>query len=243
MGAAESYTLELSKAAAHLHNQDIKLSYTHLETALQHLKSIPLEGSSSVSQVSHKAPIAAGSEVEPSQLEAEPEVLSHAEDVEDLTPQPSGKPVPPSLTKYQGKIGRSAHTSAYNPSTPILPNSQVAYKPKSQASADWIQCRVLRVVSEAKFEIQDPEPDELNPEGAIFKATSKEVILILDPAKAKHLKPYKPGMRVLARYPETTVFYPAEVVDCGPTVCKLIFEGEEEEDKITSVQRPYVLPM
>lgn len=40
-----------------------------------------------------------------------------------------GYPAPPPLSSYNGKIGRSFYSSPYNPSTPILPNSQVAYCP------------------------------------------------------------------------------------------------------------------
>jgi SAGA-associated factor 29 len=54
---------------------------------------------------------------------------------------------------------------------------------------------------------------------------------------------YPTGTKVLARYPETTTFYPAEVVGTKRDgTCKLMFEGEEEEGKETEVERRLVLP-
>lgn len=157
-----------------------------------------------------------------------------------------GYPAPPPLSTYNGKIGRSFYTSPYNASTPILPNSQVAYSSGGfNNGGEWILCRVLRIISETRFEIQDPEPDELHPNGQIFKATYKEVILVplhLRSSSISKLKEYKSGTRVLAKYPETTTFYPAEVVESKNGTCMLRFEGEEEVNKLTPVDRVFVLP-
>lgn len=154
-----------------------------------------------------------------------------------------GYPAPPPLSTYNGKIGRSFYTSAYNASTPILPNSQVAYS--SNQGSEWILCRVLKVLTETRFEIQDPEPDESHPHGQIFRAHYKQVILVpvhLQPSAIAKLKTYKVGMRVLAKYPETTTFYKAEVVSNDGDECLLQFEGEEEAEKTTRVHRAFVLP-
>lgn len=164
-----------------------------------------------------------------------------------------GYPAPPPLSSYNGKIGRSFYSSPYNPSTPILPNSQVAYCPGKHSDSgrynadqsEWILCRVLRIISETRFEIQDPEPDELHPQGQIFRASYKEVILVplhLVSSSISKLKEYKSGTRVLAKYPETTTFYPAEVMESRNGRCMLCFEGEEEIGKLTPVDRVFVLP-
>lgn len=164
-----------------------------------------------------------------------------------------GYPPPPPLSTYNGKIGRSFYTSPYNPSTPILPNSQVAYCPSNgrdsnsfaTTHSEWILCRVLRVISETRFEIQDPEPDELHPQGQVFRANYKEIILVplhLVSSSISRLKEYKVGTRVLAKYPETTTFYPAEVMASKNGSCMLRFEGEEEVGKLTPVDRVFVLP-
>ena len=165
-----------------------------------------------------------------------------------------GYPPPPPLSSYNGKIGRSFYTSVYNPSTPILPNSQVAYCPSNGRDgannfatmhSEWILCRVLRVISETRFEIQDPEPDEMHPQGQVFRANYKEIILVplhLLSSSISKLKEYKIGTRVLAKYPETTTFYPAEVMVSKHGSCMLRFEGEEEVGKLTPVDRVFVLP-
>jgi SAGA-associated factor 29 len=46
----------------------------------------------------------------------------------------------------------------------------------------------------------------------------------------------------LAKYPETTTFYPAEVMESRNGRCMLCFEGEEEIGKLTPVDRVFVLP-
>lgn len=240
MASHQLYATELSKAAEFLNSGDLKQVHDHLESALGHLNALPvLTEDESSKHEQHESSLEADNiKAETSTYKADSTDNAGA----SAAIAKSKSPASPSVPKYTGKIGRSSHTSPYNPSTPVIPNSQVAYKPRGQANAEWILCRVLRVVTDVKFEIQDPEPDDSNPNGAIFKATSKEIILIPLNTRSKPLKPYKPRMKVLAKYPETTVFYPAEVVECSRETCRLIFEGEEEEDKITSVERHFVLP-
>jgi len=81
----------------------------------------------------------------------------------------------------------------------------------------------------------------------------------LIPDDSVGLPPLPPGTMVLARYPETTTFYKAEVIATKVTplvdvgflrvltlcqrdgTCKLRFEGEEEIGKETDVERRLVL--
>jgi SAGA-associated factor 29 len=93
--------------------------------------------------------------------------------------------------------------------------SQVAYHlPKAkQSDAEWIQCNVVRVTGEYpkfRYEVQDPEPDEHGNMSQPYKATAQSLILIPDDSTG--LAPYPNGTEVLARYPETTTFYKAEVI-------------------------------
>ncbi|ODV85669.1 hypothetical protein CANARDRAFT_232407 [[Candida] arabinofermentans NRRL YB-2248] len=149
---------------------------------------------------------------------------------------PNGK-----LLKNQ-KQGRSYYTSNYNPSEPIIVNSEVAFKPK-QKHSEWIQCQVLKVFNEYKFEIKDPEPDDNMPNGQHFKCNWKEIIYIPSIDQISSCKNYPVGTKVLARYPETTTFYPAEVIGFTKNGnCRLKFEGEEEVGKETEVERRLVLP-
>ena len=134
--------------------------------------------------------------------------------------------------------------------------SRVAFHlPKAkQSDAEWIQCDVIRITGEppkVRYEVQDPEPDD---HGVIqtYKANSNSLILIPDDSTG--LPPLPPGTMVLARYPETTTFYKAEVIATKVELipfawltlqrdgtCKLRFEGEEEIGKETDVERRLVL--
>jgi SAGA-associated factor 29 len=93
--------------------------------------------------------------------------------------------------------------------------SQVAYHlPKAkQSDAEWIQCNVIRITGEPpklRYEVQDPEPDEHGNMSQTYKANSTNIILIPDDSSG--LSPLPNGTMVLARYPETTTFYRAEVI-------------------------------
>ncbi|KAG0668093.1 SAGA HAT/Core module component [Maudiozyma exigua] len=143
--------------------------------------------------------------------------------------------------------GRQYWISQYNSPEPIIVGSEVAYKPRKSGDGEWFQCEVIKVHSDKiRYEVRDPEPDELGNTGKVFKCSWKELILIptLKNAsiKSKTLN-YPPGTKVLARYPETTTFYPAEVIgNKRDGTCRLRFEGEEEVDKETEVPRRLVLP-
>lgn len=143
------------------------------------------------------------------------------------------------------KRGKSFWTSPYNVSDSISPGSEVAFKLRQRGSEDeWIQCEVTKVLGDGtKFEVRDPEPDENNNPGKSFKATWKDIILIARTDEAASLLSYPYGTKVLARYPETTTFYPAVVIGTKRDGrCRLRFDGEEEADKETEVERRLVLP-
>ncbi|GME85241.1 unnamed protein product [Ambrosiozyma monospora] len=143
------------------------------------------------------------------------------------------------------KFGRSYYTSPFNPTSPnpITIGSEVAYKAKG--TMDWIQCIVTRVITETKFEIKDADPDS-DGQDQFFIANYKDIILIPPAATGSSsdikLKNYPIGYKVLAKYPETTAFYPAEVISGNKKFCRLKFEGEEEVGKETEVERRLVLP-
>lgn len=66
-----------------------------------------------------------------------------------------------------------------------------------------------------RYEVQDPEPDEAGDHGKTYKASANALIPI--PRESVGLPIYPVGKQVLARYPETTTFYRAEVM--GTKVC------------------------
>ena len=61
-----------------------------------------------------------------------------------------------------------------------------------------------------RYEVQDPEPDEHGNTSQPYKTNSLNIILIPDDSSGLH--PLPSGTMVLARYPETTTFYRAEVI-------------------------------
>ncbi|ODV96323.1 hypothetical protein PACTADRAFT_49686 [Pachysolen tannophilus NRRL Y-2460] len=148
------------------------------------------------------------------------------------------------IAKSKQKTGKSFYQSVYNASEPVVVGSEVAFKLRHKGmDAEWIQCECTKIISETKLEVRDPEPDENNNPGQTYKATWKEIILLPPKEDAHNLINYPYGTKVLARYPETTTFYPAEVIGTKRDGrCRLRFEGEEEISKETEVERRLVLP-
>ncbi|KAK6526232.1 SAGA HAT/Core module component, variant 3 [Orbilia ellipsospora] len=151
-------------------------------------------------------------------------------------------------TSVDGSAGRNKprSMSVPNENGPILQvGSQVAFRlPKQKgAEGEWIQCDVINILGEGnkrRYEVQDPEPDEFGNHGQIYKALAHQLIPI--PSDSNGLAPYPNGKQVLARYPETTTFYKAEVIGTKRDgTCRLKFEGEEEVGKETEVERRLVL--
>lgn len=125
--------------------------------------------------------------------------------------------------------------------------SQVAFRLRKYKGGEeeWIQCEVTKILSDGnRFEVRDPEPDEHGNPGESYKASIKDVISIHLDTPVNSLTPYSPRTQVLARYPETTTFYRAEVIGTKRDgKCRLRFEGEEEVGKETEVDRRLVLPL
>lgn len=146
--------------------------------------------------------------------------------------------------KGNNKYGRLYWVSKFDPLEPIIVGSEVAYKLKNRHFEEWIQCEVTKILGDGtKYEIRDPEPDENNNPGQTFKANYKEILLVPSKAEVPNLISYPYGTKVLARYPETTTFYPAVVVGAKKDgTVRLKFDGEEEVNKETEVLRRLVLP-
>lgn len=72
----------------------------------------------------------------------------------------------------------------------------------------------------------------------MYKTTATSLIPI--PKAGTSLLSFPAGKQVLARYPDTTTFYRAEVVGSRKDTCRLRFEGEED-DKELEVDRRFVL--
>lgn len=87
------------------------------------------------------------------------------------------------------------------------------------------------------YEVQDPEPDEDGAPGQIYKTSAAALIAI--PQQGTPLPDYPIGKHVLARYPNTTTFYRAEVTVMKKGLCRLKFE--EDQDQEMEVDRRFVL--
>ncbi|KAI5797487.1 SGF29 tudor-like domain-containing protein [Peziza echinospora] len=144
------------------------------------------------------------------------------------------------------KMARSNSAAPGNPGgTPGAASGEVAYRlPKQKTTeGEWIQCIIIEITGEGikrRYSVQDPEPDEAGGHGQIYKASASALIPI--PKESSGLPLYPVGKQVLARYPETTTFYRAEVMGTKRDgTCRLKFEGEEEVGKETEVERRLVL--
>ncbi|BFZ58056.1 hypothetical protein PYCC9005_005114 [Savitreella phatthalungensis] len=145
-----------------------------------------------------------------------------------------------------GPGSRRAKDTSDHDDPAIRVGSNVAFKPpktKGSDGGDWIQCVVLRISGgdgpKARVEVQDPEPDEQGNPGQTYKTTMSQLLHV--PSSNHGLTPHPRGTIVLARYPETTTFYKAEVTASRRDICLLKFEGEEEIGKETEVERRLVL--
>ncbi|RPB03749.1 hypothetical protein L873DRAFT_1786747 [Choiromyces venosus 120613-1] len=142
------------------------------------------------------------------------------------------------------KVARSM-SAAPDSHNGLQKDSEVAYRLPKQKNSEgmWIQCIIVSVSGEGnkrRYEVQDPEPDEAGGHGTTYKASAGALIPI--PKDSTGLLPYPVGKQVLARYPETTTFYRAEVMGTKRDgTCRLKFEGEEEVGKETEVERRLVL--
>ena len=115
-------------------------------------------------------------------------------------------------------------------------------------SGYWEQEAVSRVIDtplpkarysfgKPRYEVQDPEPDENGAPGQIYRTSAAALIAI--PSPDAPLPDYAIGKQVLARYPETTTFYRAEVTGLKKDTYKLRFEDDQNQEM--EVGRRFVL--
>ena len=84
--------------------------------------------------------------------------------------------------------------------------------------------------------MQDTEPDDPN---SITVYTAPAAALIAIPPAGAALPDFAAGKLVLARYPETTTFYRAEVTGVKKDSYRLKFEDDQNQEM--EVDRRYVL--
>lgn len=123
--------------------------------------------------------------------------------------------------------------------------AEVAFRPKATGAEEpeWIQGVVVKIIGEGKsrrYDVQDPEPDEITKKpGQVYRTSASSMVTI--PPLGQPLADYPKGKHVLARYPDTTTFYRAEVVGMNGSKVNLKFEGEEDAQVTMEVDRRFVL--
>ncbi|KAJ5091510.1 hypothetical protein NUU61_006380 [Penicillium alfredii] len=126
----------------------------------------------------------------------------------------------------------------------LVVGAQVVFKHnknKQGVEGEGIQCIIKGISGDGqkkRYDVQDPEPNENGEQGAVYKTTAVSLIPI--PQMGASLSAFPVGKQVLARYPDTTTFYRAEVMGSKKDVYRLKFEGEED-DKEMEVDRRFVL--
>ncbi|KAJ5901932.1 hypothetical protein N7495_002460 [Penicillium taxi] len=140
----------------------------------------------------------------------------------------------------EGAKGAVAERSGH-----LIVGAQVVFKHnknKQGVEGEGIQCIIKHITGDGHkkrwYDVQDPEPNENGEEGAVYKTTASSLIPI--PIVNTSLPSFPVGKQVLARYPDTTTFYRAEVMGSKKDVYRLKFEGEED-DKEMEVDRRFVL--
>ena len=114
-------------------------------------------------------------------------------------------------------------------------------KNKQGVEGEGIQCIIKAISGEGskkKYDVQDPEPNENGEQGAVYKTAAASLIPIPQPGST--LPSFPAGKQILARYPDTTTFYRAEVMGSKKDTYRLKFEGEED-DKEMEVDKRFVL--
>ncbi len=159
-------------------------------------------------------------------------------------------PVKEEKTVKQESVGLEYSGAETNAKGKIIyqENAEVAFRPKNSdpdREPEWIQGVVVKVIGEGKsrrYDVQDPEPDEVTKKpGAVYRTSAASMVPI--PSLGAPLPDYPKGKHVLARYPDTTTFYRAEVVGMNrANGCVILrFEGEEDEATTWEVDRRFVL--
>ncbi|OJJ49942.1 hypothetical protein ASPZODRAFT_128525 [Penicilliopsis zonata CBS 506.65] len=184
------------------------------------------------------------------------------------SPGPSAPPVSDKLNRVKGSVQRSSSVSSQArerdtrdtvavkiEDSPELTKGTLAErnghlvvgaevvfkhnKNKQGVEGEGIQC-IIKAISgdghKKRYDVQDPEPNENG--DTVFRTTAASLIPI--PKAGSTLPSFVVGKQVLARYPDTTTFYRAEVMGTKKDVYRLKFEGEED-DKEMEVDRRFVL--
>jgi len=91
-----------------------------------------------------------------------------------------------------------------------------------------------------RYEVRDPEPGENGMPGQIYRTSSANLIAIT-PWDEYVRHEYPIGKRVLARYPDTTCFFPATVMGSAKGIRLFILDFDGDGNRVVEVDARYVL--
>jgi SAGA-associated factor 29 len=99
-------------------------------------------------------------------------------------------------------------------------------------------CSIWLTDDRIVYEVVNIDPDGQSPT-RIFRAWAVDLIPI--PKTGSGLATHGVGTRVLAKYPQTTFFYPANVRSCQGNVYFLEFKGGKSGTETVEVEKRFVL--
>ena len=183
--------------------------------------------------------------------EKDKEVMTSVKKEEESKDKDSSVATAAPSSSMEGTKGPSAERAGK-----FFVGAEVAYKQTKmrEDGSQWIQCNIISITEVGKdgkkrYEVQDPEPDEGGAPGQIYRTGAAALIAIPKEEERGRLLDFAVGKQVLARYPETTTFYRAEVTgrgsgkkgDEGRAVCRLKFEDDQNQEM--EVDRRFVLEL
>ncbi|KKA28794.1 hypothetical protein TD95_002852 [Thielaviopsis punctulata] len=152
--------------------------------------------------------------------------------------------IPPGEERAPGTPGSSSQPKPYI----FSPGDSVAFRTKSNSNeeSNWIlgEVKAMTGMNEKtrRYTVLDVEPEDSSQVKKEYKSLGTKMILISSEAEAKSLPPWERGKKVLAMYPLTTTFYPAEVIGMSEDGrVDLRFDGENDSTTMQQVERRFVV--
>lgn len=152
--------------------------------------------------------------------------------------EPTPAPKPPTNGKRKRENsaggGKGSKKAKKSGASHLTPRTQVACLDRKNGS-QWILGRISRYLPEVKkYEVVD----EADGEDTVYRVAKKNIKVL--PKRASSLDPKK---KVLAVYPQTTVFYPARLINRKGKnwVVEFDDEDETEEKKFKEIDGRYII--
>ncbi|KAB8346278.1 hypothetical protein FH972_023322 [Carpinus fangiana] len=179
-------------------------------------------------------------------LDTDVPIDSPAPTPEVTTPAPNARLV----TKGTSRSGSVAATSIKSETSAdteekqnkLVVGAEVLHRTRKNQDGYGLLCKIINIIGEGKqrkYEIQDDQPEVGKDPDPPYKVSYRELVPI--PASSKDLPNIAKGTAVLAVYPDTSVFYKAEVLRMTKDHCRLRFEGEDDHSHEPEIPRRLVV--